>query len=77
MEYPFIQDLNLRKRHPFQARRLPRSQTLRIKKPREQGAEARPPRVFRRCTVESSVLENGETVKRGCGSRGLVRFEAG
>lgn len=77
MEYPFIPDLNPRKKLPLQARRPPRSRTLRIKKPRKPEAEARPPRVFRPCEIEFTVLESGETVKRGCGSRGLVRFEAG
>ncbi len=36
-----------------------------------------PPRGFRKCPVTQVRLQGGEMLKRGCGRRGMSRFDAG
>ncbi len=45
---------------------------LRVSRPAHSPAES-----MRRCPVTAVTLESGEILKRGCGRRGLVAFDAG
>lgn len=50
---------------------------LAIRRTRENGSKGNYSQDLHWCKIVFKTLETGETIKRGCGNRGLVRFEAG